>query len=278
MKLAAIALAVGLCLVTLPAHAEQGARAVTIADRQFMPGTAVALVGDTVTWTNEDAVTHTVTADDDSFDSPVPPGTSFSATFDKPGRHPYVCTIHRFMHGEVVVYALALVGPLRPVTAGARAMLRGLVAAGATSVTIQAAKPKRPFRWLATVKPRARGRFTLPVRPRATMRYRAHSGTRVSPTVPVEVAPRVVLRASLGTGGATLGVSAAHAQPLAEVELQLYMRETFSWKTVKRGRLDRRSRASFTLAPRHQRHVRALVRGVGTYATGASNVVVVGEP
>jgi plastocyanin len=53
-----------------------------------------------------DAVTHTVTADDNSFNSGIlPPGASFSHTFDTPGSTSYKCLIHPFMTGMVVVSA-----------------------------------------------------------------------------------------------------------------------------------------------------------------------------
>jgi YVTN family beta-propeller protein len=61
-------------------------------------------VGQTVTWVNADSVTHTVTADDDSWDSgDLKPGHAFSKTFDAPGEYPYYCEIHPHMHGQVTV-------------------------------------------------------------------------------------------------------------------------------------------------------------------------------
>jgi manganese oxidase len=66
-------------------------------------------VGTTVTWTNGDATTHTVTSgaddtDDDTFDSgDIGPGETFSHTFDDPGEFAYFCDIHPTMTGVVVV-------------------------------------------------------------------------------------------------------------------------------------------------------------------------------
>ena len=60
--------------------------------------------GTTVTWTNNDATTHTVTADDASFDSGnVAPGASFSHTFNSTGTFAYHCSIHTTMTAKVVV-------------------------------------------------------------------------------------------------------------------------------------------------------------------------------
>ena len=72
--------------------------------------------GTTVTWTNDDAVPHTVTstksddvdsATSDLFDSgTLQTGESFSYTFTEAGDYPYECTIHasmQSMHGKVEV-------------------------------------------------------------------------------------------------------------------------------------------------------------------------------
>jgi len=62
-------------------------------------------VGGTVTWTNDDAVAHTVTFDDASRTSSknLDPGATFSATFPKAGSYPYHCSIHSSMQGTVTV-------------------------------------------------------------------------------------------------------------------------------------------------------------------------------
>jgi plastocyanin len=61
-------------------------------------------VGTTITWKNEDQVSHTVSATDTSFDSGmIDAGRSWSHTFDQPGTYTYYCTPHPFMKGTVVV-------------------------------------------------------------------------------------------------------------------------------------------------------------------------------
>ena len=60
--------------------------------------------GTTVTWTNNDATTHTVTADDGSFDSGnIAPGATFTHTFSTAGTIAYHCSIHTTMKAKVVV-------------------------------------------------------------------------------------------------------------------------------------------------------------------------------
>lgn len=61
-------------------------------------------VGTTVTWTNQDGVFHTVTADDRSTDSGTfAQGRTYSLTFTQSGTFSYFCTVHPFMQAVVVV-------------------------------------------------------------------------------------------------------------------------------------------------------------------------------
>lgn len=66
-------------------------------------------VGETVTWTNQDATRHTVTSGvdgehDGTFEVTFSDrGDTASVTFDEPGEYHYFCTPHNFMTGTVVV-------------------------------------------------------------------------------------------------------------------------------------------------------------------------------
>lgn len=81
-----------------------GGSAATIQNFAFQPATINAKAGQKVTWTNDDSTTHTVTADNGSFDSgDLSPGKSFSSTLAKSGTIKYHCSIHPFMHGTVSV-------------------------------------------------------------------------------------------------------------------------------------------------------------------------------
>jgi plastocyanin len=77
--------------------------AATIKGFSFQPEVLKVKVGAKVTWTNDDTVAHTVTADTNSFASGnLQPGGSFSFTFTRPGTYVYHCSIHPSMHGSVV--------------------------------------------------------------------------------------------------------------------------------------------------------------------------------
>jgi plastocyanin len=78
--------------------------AATIKGFSFQPDVLKVKVGAKVTWTNDDTVAHTVTADTNSFASGnLQSGRSFSFTFTRPGTYAYHCSIHPSMHGSVVV-------------------------------------------------------------------------------------------------------------------------------------------------------------------------------
>lgn len=80
------------------------ATAPVIQDFSFIPDPISITVGDSVTWTNEDGFAHTVTADDDSFDSGnLDGGATFEQSFDEAGEFAYHCNIHPQMAGTVSV-------------------------------------------------------------------------------------------------------------------------------------------------------------------------------
>jgi len=69
--------------------------AVTELDNEFSPRVLHIKAGQTVTWVNEGQTIHTVTADDDSFDSGnMDTGAQYTHTFMQPGSYPYFCRIH----------------------------------------------------------------------------------------------------------------------------------------------------------------------------------------
>lgn len=81
--------------------------AVKIENYMFGPMTTKVKVGDTVTWTNMDAVHHNVVADQKTTDGPSGPligqGETYSFKFTKAGTYSFHCEPHPYMHGTVVV-------------------------------------------------------------------------------------------------------------------------------------------------------------------------------
>ena len=88
-------------LLPTPARAET---AVALQRSRFEPAQVSVPAGETVVWTNNDSVGHTVTADDGSFDSHpscgsiggacMTKGQTFQFTFSQPGTVAYHCRIH----------------------------------------------------------------------------------------------------------------------------------------------------------------------------------------
>ncbi|MGH7508373.1 MAG: cupredoxin domain-containing protein [Gemmatimonadales bacterium] len=75
-----------------------------VQDFVFSPGRIEVAAGTTIVWTNRGQVVHTVTAQDQSFDSgPIEPGERRAITFSRAGTFPFHCTPHPFMTGMVVV-------------------------------------------------------------------------------------------------------------------------------------------------------------------------------
>ena len=79
--------------------------ALAIRNFKFEPQPFNAKVGDTVMVANEDGTDHSLTADDDSFDTGVYANVSKPITFTKAGSIEVHCEIHNFMTGVIQVAA-----------------------------------------------------------------------------------------------------------------------------------------------------------------------------
>lgn len=80
--------------------------AVTITNYSFKPGAITVKKGATVTWINKDDDVHTIKGTDgpEAFNSPaLESGTRFGYTFHNAGTYHYICTVHPYMHGVIVV-------------------------------------------------------------------------------------------------------------------------------------------------------------------------------
>lgn len=70
----------------------------------FNPATITVAANTTITWTNKDAVAHTVTSDTGLFDSgTILTNGTYSYTFSTAGTYPYHCTSHSSMTATVKV-------------------------------------------------------------------------------------------------------------------------------------------------------------------------------
>lgn len=80
---------------------------ISIQNMMFTPPQITVAKGGSVTWTNNDSITHTVVDDLSNVGGPnsgdIAPGQSYSFTFNKTGSFQYHCSIHPSMRGTIVV-------------------------------------------------------------------------------------------------------------------------------------------------------------------------------
>ncbi len=88
---------------TAPAQARAGA-SVTVANMAFSPSSVTVGLGQSVTWTFQDATAHTSTSDQGFWDSGTRSGgATYTRAFTSAGTFAYHCSIHSMMHGKVAV-------------------------------------------------------------------------------------------------------------------------------------------------------------------------------
>ena len=86
-------------------RADDGTK-VVIGNFAFGPPMLRVKAGTTVTWVNHDDIPHSIVCPPLSLHShPMDTDKSFSFTFAKAGVYNYLCGLHPFMHGQVVVSA-----------------------------------------------------------------------------------------------------------------------------------------------------------------------------
>ena len=84
---------------------------VNIDNFAFAPATLTVTAGATVTWKNEDDSPHRIGDKTGTFKSAaLDTDDTFSHTFAAPGEYPYICTIHPYMVGKIIVK------PVKPVS------------------------------------------------------------------------------------------------------------------------------------------------------------------
>ena len=80
------------------------ASAATVQIDNFTPATLTVAAGTAVTWKNNDDSPHRIGDKDATFKSAaLDTDDTFSHNFATPGVYPYICTIHPYMAGKIVV-------------------------------------------------------------------------------------------------------------------------------------------------------------------------------
>jgi plastocyanin len=267
---AAIALWIPAVVALAPGRADAAAVPVTVEYQSFFPGAIDALPGDAITWSNSGGRTHTVTADDGTFDSgDLLVGKQFTWSFTAPGMYMYHCAIHRGMVGEVDVRLVTL----DPVPSGALAAGRSVHLQGRTSDPGVPVSIERDagdgFAAVTSVAPQSDGSWQTDVPATSTAQYRAAVDGGFSETRRLLVVQRQV---RVHATRRYLSVQVVPKAPHARVALELYLRDRFGWWPERRARLNSSSRARFAiLAPVRARV--ALLGRDGWTALALSKVV-----
>jgi plastocyanin len=236
--------------------------------------------GESVMWTNESARIHTVTADDESFDSGRLSSTeTYTHRFGTVGTAAYHCELHPSIRGVVDVRDLLLDAPAQAAAPNRPFPLQGRSALEpGTPVTIEA-DSGAGFVTVAASAIDEDGGFAARVQPAATAVYRAVAGGVTSPSVQLLVLDRSIsLAVRRGTQGRfTLRAKVTPASRGGRIVLQLFLPERFGWWPVRQATLGRTSSATFTI--HSHRRLRARVRYTlddGATALATSRIVHVG--
>jgi plastocyanin len=251
-------------------------RTVDIPGTFYSPDALTVLVGDTVTWTNHDRMTHTVTADHGEFDSDrLEPGAHFAHTFVEAGVYRFHCRIHRFMHGEIDVYALALLGPHRSVRLGSAVTLTGLAPGDVRSVRLERQQPDGTYEALGSASPVPDGSFSFPITVSGPSLFRARAGERLSDPVAVRPQPMVTMRLRRVDGRAAVAIGTEPDQTGAPIVLERYIQERYWWMPIRLGNLGADSRLTLRVpAKAHGVRIRAhLLRGTNGWGDATSAAI-----
>jgi plastocyanin len=251
-------------------------RSVDIPGTFFSPDALPVLVGETVAWANHDRMTHTVTADNGEFDSGrLEPGAHFASTFVQAGVYRYHCRIHRFMHGEIDVYAVALIGPDRSVRLGSTVTLSGLVPADVRSVGLEQQRTDGSYDAVASASPTADGSFSFPITVSGPSLFRARAGDRLSDPVAVRPQPQVTMRLRRVGGRATVAIAAEPDQAGAPIAVERYIQERYWWMPIRRAKLGADGRVTLNVPPKARGvHLRAhLLRGTNGWGDATSAAI-----
>jgi plastocyanin len=244
MRRAALAAVAAGAIACAPAHADTIPVAVLF--QAFSPTQIDALPGDTIQWSNGSERTHTVTADDGSFDSgDLPGGSTFSITTGAAGPYAFHCRIHPDMTGVIDVAHVTFNGlPQVAVPAGQVFPVKGRTDDPSSPVTVEA-DFGAGFHPVATVEPAPDGTWGAPITAQTTGDYRAVNAAGASGTQRFIVIDRHINVTPTKHG---VRVTVTPLLPYGRIMLQRNTRERFGWFPVARRRLDYLSRAAFTVS------------------------------
>lgn len=248
----------------------------------FTPQNATVNVGDTVTWHNADTATHQIVADDGSFASPVlQADQSYSHTFSGAGKVKYHDSFAKTHAGTITVTgpapAITLNSSISTVVYGGGATLTGSVSAALPNepVTLTAQSFGKSTQSINQVTTTTNGNYTFSVSPTIQTVYQSHWRTADSPSVTVNVSPRI----GFSRSGRVFIAKATSDLPYSGHFVWVQRHYAMGWKSIKRVFLGSNSRAVFGLkTPRGNTMLRLVMPsgqvGAG-YVAGLSRTIIV---
>jgi plastocyanin len=280
-RLLALPVAV-LAAVLVAVAAGAATQTVQITKNGFTPQTTTVNVGDTVTWHNADTADHQVVADDGSFASPVlHADQSYSHTFTSAGTVKYHDADAKTHTGSIIVNgpapAITLSSSTTTVVYGGSATLSGAVSSKLASepVTLTAQAFGKSTQSIDQVTTTANGNYQFTVSPTIQTTYQSHWRTADSPTLTVNVAPRI----GFSRSGSLFIVKATSDLSYSGHFVWVQRHFSYGWKSVKRVFLGSNSRAVFGLKVPHGRTLLRMVMPTGQagpgYVAGLSRTIIV---
>jgi plastocyanin len=120
---ALVLIAVASIAVPLLPRTSAATQSVNINNSAFTPSSITIAPGDSVTWTNSDSLTHTVTGSGWGSGT-LANGATYTHQFNTTGTFAYHCSIHSFMTGTVIVSSGTVTPP--PTTTPSKPFLSGM--------------------------------------------------------------------------------------------------------------------------------------------------------
>ncbi len=271
-----------LAAVLVAVAAGAATQTVQVTKNGFTPRNATVSTGDTVTWHNADTADHQVVADDGSFASPVlHTDQSYSHVFNSSGTLKYHDSFAKGHVGTITVKgpapAVTINASTSTVVYGGSTTLSGAINSQTAGepVTLTAQSQGKSTQSVDQVATTSGGGYQFGVSPTIQTTYQSHWRTADSPTVTVNVAPRV----GLGRSGNVFIAKATSDLSYSGHFVWIQRHYGFGWKSVKRVFLGANSRAVFRLKLPHGRTMLRLVMPTGQagagYVAGLSRTIVV---
>jgi plastocyanin len=271
-----------LATVLVVAAAGAATQTVQVTKNGFTPQAATISVGDTVTWHNADTADHQVVADDGSFASPVlHADQSYSHTFANAGTVKYHDADAKTHTGTITVNgpapAITLNSSALKVVYGSGATLSGAISSKLASepVTLTAQAFGKSTQSIDQVTTTTDGNYQFAVTPTIRTTYQSHWRTADSPTVAVDVAPRI----GFSRSGRLFIAKATSDLSYSGHYVWVQRHFGFGWKSVKRVFLGSNSRAVFGMKLPHGQTLLRIVMPTGQagagYVAGLSRTVIV---